>query len=113
MKHTMTLIRHAAIALCAALLLFGTSAYAMTLQEAKAAGLLGEQADGYIGVVSANADANQIAASVNAQRRTGYQEIAKRNGTSLDTVEALGGQAAINKTPGGQYVNTGSGWQMK
>ena len=113
MKHTMTLIRLTAVAASAGLLFFGSSAYAMTLQEAKTAGLLGEQADGYVGVVSANAEASQIAVSINAQRRTGYQEIANRNGTSLDAVEALAGQAAIKKTPGGQYVNTGGGWQMK
>ncbi len=113
MDHTMTLMKRAVSAACAALLFFGSSAYAMTLQEAKAAGLLGEQSDGYVGVVSATPEANQIAASVNTQRRAEYQVIANRNGTSLNAVETLAGQTAIKKTPGGQYVNTGGGWQTK
>lgn len=113
MEKTKTLMQRAVAAAFMALVLFGSSAYAMTLQEAKAAGLLGEKADGYVGVVSATPEANQIAASVNAQRRAAYQDMATRNGTSLDAVEALAGQTAINKTPGGQYVDPGGGWQIK
>jgi uncharacterized protein YdbL (DUF1318 family) len=113
MEQTMTLTRRAALGACAALLLFASQAYAMTLQEAKAAGLLGEKSDGYVGIVGSTPEANQIAASVNAQRRAAYQDMANRNGTSLNAVEALAGETAINKTPGGQYVNTGGGWQMK
>ena len=106
-------MRHFKVAICTSLLLLGSQASAMTLQAAKAAGFLGEQANGYVGVVSANPEASQIANSINAQRKTEYQSIATRNGTTLDAVEALAGQTAINKTPGGQYVNTGSGWQKK
>jgi uncharacterized protein YdbL (DUF1318 family) len=113
MEYSLKLFRHIGTAMCVAALLLGSLAHAMTLQEAKAAGLLGEQTDGYVGIVSTNAEANQIATSINAQRRAQYESIANRNGTSLDAVEALAGQTAINKTPGGQYINTGGGWQKK
>ena len=113
MEHTRKIVRRIAATGCAALLLLGSAAHAMTLQEAKAAGLLGEQANGYVGVVSANAEAGQIADSINTQRRVEYQAIADKNGTTLEAVEALAGQTAVNKTPGGQFVNVGSGWQKK
>lgn len=108
-----TNIIHRLAAVAAAGLLFASAAHAMTLQEAKAAGLLGEQANGYVGVVSASAEASQIANDINAKRRIEYQAIAEKNGTTLEAVEALAGQTAINKTPGGQYIDAGSGWQMK
>ena len=113
MENSKSLMKYFTAAVCSGLLLLGSQAWAMTLQEAKAAGYLGEQTNGYVGVVSANTEASQIADSINAQRKAEYESIASKNGTTLDAVEALAGQTAINKTPGGQYVNTGSGWQKK
>ncbi len=91
-------------------------AWAITLAQAKSQGLVGEQADGYLGVVVANAspDVKALVADINQRRKSEYQSIAQRNNTSLDAVEALAGKKAIDLTPPGQYVRPPSGgWVRK
>ncbi len=107
-----------AMLLVAALTIGGWSApaWSATLSEAKSQGLVGEQANGYLGVVAANAsaDVTELVASINQKRKSEYQAIAQRNNTSLDAVEALAGKKAIDLTPPGQYVRPPSGnWVKK
>lgn len=83
------------------------------LPQAKAAGQLGEQADGYLGVVSNQGQASAIAQLINQARRAEYQRVAQTNGISLKDVETLAGQKAIEKTPAGQYVKLNGAWQRK
>jgi len=106
--------------LTAALLVFGafslttTTSYAMSLQQAKTAGLVGEQPNGYLGVVRATGEARAIAQSVNQKRRAAYQRIAAKRGTSLKAVDQVAGKQAIRKTPSGQYILSASGqWIRK
>ena len=89
---------------------------AASLDQAKSQGLVGEQANGYLGVVAANApaDVKALVSDINQKRKQEYQAIAQRNKTSLDAVEALAGKKAIELTPAGQYVRLPSGqWQKK
>ena len=90
-------------------------AFADALDDAKAKGLLGEQADGYLGVVTGgNAQASALAADINAKRREKYQSLAAANQISLSDVEQLAGAKAIEKTPPGQYIKMpGGDWQKK
>ena len=90
--------------------------WAISLQDAKSQGLVGEQPNGYLGLVKANASADVKAMmnDINAQRKQEYQRIAKSNNTKLDVVEALAGKKAIERTPSGQYVKLPSGqWAKK
>ena len=90
--------------------------WAISLQDAKAQGLVGEQPDGYLGLVKTNASADVKAMmnDINAQRKQEYQRIAKSNNTKLDVVEALAGKKAIERTPSGQYIKLPSGqWAKK
>lgn len=90
--------------------------WAASLDHAKAQGLVGEQANGYLGVVAANApaDVKALVADINGKRKNEYQSIAKRNNTSLQAVEALAGKKAVELTPAGQYVRLPSGdWVKK
>jgi len=86
---------------------------AIDLAQAKAEGLVGEMASGYLGVVKGGGDVQALVKSINDQRRARYQQIAQKNNTSLQNVEALAGKKAIEKTPAGLYVNVGGGWQKK
>lgn len=86
---------------------------AIDLGEAKAKGLVGEMANGYLGVVKGGGDVQALVKSINDQRLQMYQQIAQKNNTSLQNVEALAGKKAIEKTPAGQYVNVGGGWRKK
>ena len=91
------------------------SAYAATLNQAKAQGLIGEQANGYIGFVtgSPKAQLQSLVNSVNAKRRQEYQLIAKKNATNVQTVEKIAGAAAIRKTTKGHYVRAPGGQWLK
>jgi len=66
-----------------------TLALALTLDEAKAQGLVGEKVDGYVAAVAANpaAEVQALVTSTNDGRRKVYEDLAKRNSI---TVEAVG-----------------------
>ncbi|MBL7250050.1 YdbL family protein [Alloalcanivorax marinus] len=107
----MTLIRY--LVLAAALLLSVTAA-ALDLNQAKAEGLVGEQPNGYLGVVKATPAAVELVSDINEKRRAAYERIAKQNGITLDQVANLAGQKAIEKTPSGEYIKTPTGqWVEK
>jgi hypothetical protein len=88
--------------------------FAMSLDEAKAKGLVGEKASGYLGAVSAPSEEVQaLIADVNQKRRRAYQDIARRNGTDIKAVETLAGEKAIQNTKPGNYVESPGGWVRK
>ena len=89
---------------------------ASPLTKPKADGLIGEQANGYIGLVNQNvpADVKKLVNDANANRKKGYQSIAKKQDTSMAEVEKVGGQTAIEKTLKGNYIRDASGvWRKK
>jgi uncharacterized protein YdbL (DUF1318 family) len=89
---------------------------ASPLAQPKADGLIGEQANGYIGLVKQNvpADIKALVNDVNARRKAGYQKISKRENTPLSQVERVGGNTAIEKTLPGNYIRDASGaWRKK
>ncbi|MGD8236159.1 MAG: YdbL family protein [Chromatiales bacterium] len=94
-------------------LLLASPALALDLDSAKARGLVGENANGYIGAVQSSGEVNALVNSINTQRKAHYQEISRKNGTPLGTVEKLAGEKLINRAPRGQYINRGSGWVKK
>jgi len=98
----------AAALLCA----LAAPAFALDLDEARDRGLLGEQADGYVGIVGvATPELEGLAAEVNARRRAHYGEIAARNGTRVEAVAALAGKKLVEGAPSGQFVKTNGGWK--
>ncbi|WP_339136755.1 MAG: YdbL family protein [Candidatus Electrothrix sp. GW3-4] len=108
MKNTITLLLF-----CLFTLLLCQPVFALDLQAAKAQGLVGETPTGYLDVVKASPDAQQLIKDINAKRKAHYQQIAKKNKTPLSAVEKLAGQKAMEKTPAGQYVKVGGKWQKK
>jgi len=89
-------------------------AFAMSVEEAKTKGLVGEKANGYLGVVNPGSqEAQSLANEVNKKRRQAYEDIATRNRTQLDAVEALAGEKAIQNTKPGHYVEGSDGWTRK
>ena len=89
--------------------------WALTLEEAKTQGVVGEQPDGYLGVVQpgASAEVQALVNDVNQKRRQMYEEIARRNSTPLDAVEMLAGKTAIDNTRPGNFVRSPSGQWLK
>ena len=100
--------------------LFSSTVFAMDLNgamshlgPAKAAGLLGEQPNGYLGVVEAQGNAAEIARLINEARRAEYQRLAKNNNIQLADVETMAGKKALEKTPAGQYIQLNGKWLTK
>lgn len=89
------------------------SAFAMSLQDAKSQGYLGEQANGYLGLVQANPEAKAVMDDVNNKRRAHYETIAKKNNLSPTDVAKLAGAKAINATEKGNYVQDNKGKWIK
>ena len=98
-----------------ALLLSAAAAHGADLAQAKAAGMVGERADGYLGLVQENAPADVVALvkDVNSKRRDEYRRIAESNDLSLEEVQALAGKKAIDRTAAGHWVLTNGGWRKK
>jgi hypothetical protein len=89
-------------------------AFAMSVEEAKTKGLVGEKANGYLGVVNPGSqEAQSLTNEVNKKRRQAYEDIAARNRTQLDAVEALAGEKAIQNTKPGHFVEGPGGWTRK
>lgn len=99
--------------LITALFIACQTGFALDLQTAKAQGLVGETLTGYLEPVKATPEVQQLVNTINGKRKAEYQEIAQRNGTTLQAVEQLAGKKAIEKTPPGQFIKSGGGWQKK
>ncbi|MEQ9143556.1 MAG: YdbL family protein [Parvibaculaceae bacterium] len=113
-----TLTRFAAsFAVVLSLALVAPPASADPLDDAKAAGLVGERLDGYLGIVrpSAGADVQRLVQDINLRRRDSYRAIAEQTaGSTLSDVEILAGAKLIARTPAGQYVQNAAGeWVRK
>jgi uncharacterized protein YdbL (DUF1318 family) len=103
-------------AILLSLCLFALTAAAQSLDQAKAAGQIGERIDGYVGVVDANTpgDIRSLVDEVNAGRKAKYAEIAKERGAAVEAVAQIAGQKLIERTPKGEYVLGADGqWRKK
>lgn len=88
---------------------------AADLATAKSAGLVGEQLNGFLGLVKADAPAEiqALVKSINAQRLAEYQRIAAKNGVAAEEVARLTAQKVIGQAAPGQFVETPSGWVQR
>lgn len=86
------------------------------IEQAKAACVVGEQADGYLGVVDASkADAalQREVASINQQRKAAYAQLASRSGVTIEIAAALTAEKLIAQAPPGHCVRDGDGAWLK
>ena len=100
--------------------LAGGTAYAYVMQDAaaqlRASGLVGEQADGYLGLVgSASADVRSQMDSVNIQRRAAYTQLASQRGATIEEVAAATAcQLFAGRVGPGQYYRLPDGvWRQR
>ncbi|GBF57718.1 hypothetical protein PbB2_01387 [Candidatus Phycosocius bacilliformis] len=88
------------------------------IDRALAAGIIGEQADGYLGFVrpptAAQADLQRRVNEINIRRRGVFQDTARANGETEDRVALLSGLRQITKMPDGEYFqDTTKTWCAK
>jgi uncharacterized protein YdbL (DUF1318 family) len=84
------------------------------VDAAKAAGIVGEQADGFLGFVTAAADPalRAAVAEINAGRAQLYREAAAKNGVSPEAAGAAAFETVVKaKLKSGEYYRpVGGGW---
>lgn len=89
-------------------------AFAMDLQQARSAGVVGETLDGYIAAVKPSAEVNALVAEVNAKRKQEYARISAANKQSVSVVAKLAAEQIINGLPSGSFFQTPDGaWKKR
>jgi uncharacterized protein YdbL (DUF1318 family) len=86
------------------------------VDAAKAQGLVGEQGDGYLGLVRGSADpaVSQAMAAINAGRAQTYSGIASKTGVTSTAAGEATAQQLIGRVPPGQYYKPlGGAWTRK
>ncbi len=97
----------------------GVRAYAQASDPAvKAAidqGVVGEQADGYLGLAKGgNADLKAKVEAINIKRRAAYTDMAAKRGVSVKDAAAATGCQTLKRLGNGQaYQLPGGAWQVK
>ncbi|HET6159129.1 MAG TPA: YdbL family protein [Dongiaceae bacterium] len=102
--------------LMALAMMFAAPAMADALDDARAAGVIGERPDGLAAPVSPSAPANiqSLVQSVNAKRMEKYQQIANEKGVPVEQIGAIAGEKIIGKLkPGSYYMDSSGNWVQK
>ncbi|AHG22538.1 hypothetical protein Z042_25225 [Chania multitudinisentens RB-25] len=86
---------------------------ALTLDEAKRQGRVGETLSGYIAPVKQDAETQDLVKRINMGRTEKYQEVADNNHIALDEVARLAGQKLVTRAPAGEYVRGINGQWLK
>jgi len=107
-------MKHILLGFC--LMLLGNVAFALSLQDAKSSGLVGERNDGYIGyvVTPPRDDVKAVVKNVNNKRKAKFTESAKSNKLKTEQVANRFYQRAIKATAAGNYYqDAGGAWVKK
>lgn len=91
-------------------------AFAADLKTAKEQGWIGEQNNGYLGLVKSDApvDLKALVADVNTQRKTQFTQIAAKNGIAEAEAARIFAREAAERTLPGNYIqNPAGGWVKK
>lgn len=92
------------------------SAASAAIEAAKDACVIGEQADGYLGVIESSKASEELKRDVranNQQRKAIYAEFAERNGLTIEVAAALFAERNVNQAPSGQCVRDEGGTWLK
>lgn len=89
-------------------------AFALDLQGARSAGIVGEKLDGYVAVLKPSADAEALASDVNSRRKAEYSKISQQNSQPLDVVAKLAAQQIIQGLEAGSFYQGADGsWKRR
>ncbi len=97
-----------------AVIAIAVPAMALSLNEARSKGQVGEKLDGYVQALSSGSDVNKLVAEVNARRKAEYERISKENGQPASVVGKLAAGQIINGLPkGSKYQSSDGSWKTK
>ncbi len=88
-------------------------AWAITLDQAKQQGLVGEMPNGYLGSVVVNTEVTTLVSQVNKKRKDIYINLARKNKITLQQVSQLAGKKSIAKTKTGHFIKSATGQWVK
>ncbi|CNH92005.1 Uncharacterized protein conserved in bacteria [Yersinia intermedia] len=94
-------------------LLFSSMAFALTLEQAKQQGRVGETLSGYLAPVKKDPETLALVEQINIARTEKYQEVAQKNHISTEDVAKLAGQKLVNRAAVGEYVRGINGQWMQ
>ncbi|WP_227734616.1 YdbL family protein [Yersinia proxima] len=94
-------------------LVFSSGAFALTLEQAKQQGRVGETLSGYLAPVKKDAETLALVEQINIARAEKYQEVAQKNHISTEDVAKLAGQKLVNRAAVGEYVRGINGQWMQ
>lgn len=100
-------------ALCCALLLVSAGAAALTLDQARQQGLVGETLGGYLAPRADDAQTLALVKQINDERTRTYQQLATRNNIRVEDVAGLAGQKLVERAKSGEYVRGINGMWMR
>ena len=91
-----------------------SAAFALSLQEARSTGQVGEGNNGYVVALQTTPETQRLVADVNAKRRAEYGRISQSNGQTVDTVAKLAaGQIVKQLEAGNSYQDASGSWIKK
>jgi len=82
------------------------------IEDAKSKCIVGEQSDGYLGVVdnlAASEEVKREVRAVNQQREAAFANLAARNGVTIEDAAALTGKRLVEGAASGQCVRLPDG----
>jgi hypothetical protein len=109
-------MRHAKWMIGAALIAASVAGAALAQRDpayaaARSAGQVGEQPDGYLGVVSGGPEVRALVNKINIQRKSAYTQKANDSGATVEQLAFTSGCNLIAQTaPGEKYQTPGGAW---
>ncbi len=93
--------------------MFGVAhALPAVVEDAKARCVVGEQSDGYLGIVDPAAASEEVkreVRSVNQQRKSAFASLAAQNGVTVEDTAAIAGKQLVEGAGAGQCVRKADG----
>lgn len=105
----------AGLSLIAAGAIAQTPAQKSVVEAAKTSGVVGEQGDGFLGIVSGgDADLQAAVAEINARRADLYRDTAGKTGVTADAAGQATARMLYDRIPSGQWFKPlGGDWTQK
>ncbi|MDJ0089899.1 MULTISPECIES: YdbL family protein [Pantoea] len=88
-------------------------AWALTLDEARQSGRVGETLSGYIAPRSDDSETLALVKRINDGRNAEYQRLAEQNNLKTDDVARIAGQKLVTRAAAGEYVRGINGQWLK
>ncbi|MDM2737828.1 YdbL family protein [Citrobacter sp. Ct235] len=94
--------------------LLSGSALALTLNEARTEGRVGETYSGYLVALKQDAQTQALVSDINKARSVSYQQLAESHNLPVDEVAKMAGQKLVERAKPGEYVQGINGkWLRK